>query len=1052
MELHAKSTHSDSAPADLCEALPLACLQFDANLTLCAATELAARLFCSSVADLRDKTPDLWQAIGIADKKAFAQVLQEILNGRVTNTSRQFTHKLPTGAFLLCEWHFSLYRSPAGPRVIALAREIDTSRSERSAHAADTEQELQQKTSELAQMNRILREKDDRLSTLLRNIPLGIVVVGLDSRYTGEMNPAYFNMLGYDSSELAGLTPDHFTHPDDLDRNLAIVGAVGSGRQPVAHYEKRFIHKNGKVVWARVSLSPLLDVDGKVYDFIAVVEDISTEKAIQHKLQRNEELSRIAGQIGRIGGWMREPGINSALYWSDQVYAIYEYEGSAPLSIEEVFAMVKPPYRDLCWSTLNAMTTEGKRIDYECEITTCKGNEVWLRVVGEPQHGADGKVTRITGAIQDITALKAQEFANRELSARLTSMLDTMTDAFILIDRHWQIVYMNGAAEALLKLNLQMRRSGSIWDNQPWLMETSLYEAYQRAMREGVRTQCEYYSPRLQVWIEAFVYPSNEGLAVYFRSITERKKLAAQVADSEEKLRYLARATLDVVWERHLDTHTIHWNSGLAKLGYGGNTDEGRAVTEAAFWFKRIHPEESDAVISSLDTVLKSNLDHWGATYRFLKADGTYIHVMDRGVILRDRELRPTRMIGGMADISERVKLVEHLQQNQRIESIGKLTGGLAHDFNNLLTVILGNGELLGNLCADDATRRKLADNICSSALKGAELTQRLLAFARRQELEPAAVNVNTLVTTMEGLLMRTLGEHISMKIVASPGLATALADRNQLESAILNLCINSRDAMPQGGEICIETFNITLTGQNESILGDVIPGDYVAIRVSDNGCGIEQDVLPLVFEPFFTTKERGKGTGLGLSTVFGFMRQSNGNVSIESSPDWGTRVTLYLPVTQQQEKSEASISKRQTYADGNETILLVEDDISVRNFSSHFLQSLGYTVVVAENGVKALKILSSRSDIDLLFTDIIMPGGIDGAELAQRALAQRPDLPVLYTSGYTDDALLKQGMLDIEKNFVAKPYSLTRMAARVRETLDRARDALRRPQRGSPE
>jgi nitrogen-specific signal transduction histidine kinase/CheY-like chemotaxis protein len=412
---------------------------------------------------------------------------------------------------------------------------------------------------------------------------------------------------------------------------------------------------------------------------------------------------------------------------------------------------------------------------------------------------------------------------------------------------------------------------------------------------------------------------------------------------------------------------------------------------------------------------------------------------MDRGVILRDRELRPIKMIGGMADISERVKLEEHLQQNQRIESIGKLTGGLAHDFNNLLTVMLGNAELLGS-CASDALQKKLAGNIVSSALKGADLTRRLLAFARRQSLEPAAVNVNKLVQGMEGLLMRALGENIDVVIKTSANLNTALADRNQLESALLNLCINARDAMPGGGQIRIETFDITLMANAPGIMERVIPGDYVAIKVIDTGTGIEAELLPHVFEPFFTTKELGKGTGLGLSTVFGFIRQSNGHVTITSTPGSGTAVVLYLPITQHQEKA-ADANNPESYALGNETILLVEDDANVRNFSSHFLQSLGYQVIVAENGATALDILIGRNDINLLFTDIIMAGGIDGSELARRALALRPALKVLYTSGYTDNALLKEGMLDSSENFLAKPYTLAKMALRIRDSLDKHND-----------
>jgi|GEM_PF-1196301 PAS domain S-box-containing protein len=1052
----ARAENRSGEPGDedaFLNALPLPCCWFNSCLELSRASISAGELFGTGASELLGKTPDLWQAINIGDKKAFNGLLLDLLHGRVAHAARQFTHKLPSRVIVLCEWHFSVHQTPGQTtrHVIALIRPLNTSQNTTGSVSIPAsgelkgvnrlEQELFRKTTELQQTNLILSEKDKRLSVLLKSLPVGICVADLNGKFTGEMNPAYFNLLGYDTDELQQMTPGSITHPDDLSFNQALVDDVSTGRLAVANYEKRFLKKNGEVVWVHVTLSPLVaEDDGRIYNLIAVVQDITAHKQTEHALRQNEELTRIGGKMGKIGGWMRNPGGNSALYWSDQVYEIYEYEGATPLSIEHVYNnIIKPEFRDLCKNEFTRLTIEGQHVDYECAITTCKGSDKWIRVVGEAQLDANGNINRINGAIQDITDYKNQQVTNQQLSLRLSSTLDSMQEAFLLIDRNWCVYYMNHAAENLLKLKLEQVQGVPVWESQPQLKNTPLYATYYKAMTTGETLECEYYSTRLENWIVAHVHPSTEGIAVYLHSISEHKKLAAQVAESEEKLKYVARATLDLVWERDLIANTIQWDSGLKKLGYASNAEDGRSVTDDTFWLKRIHPEEKDSVISRLDTVLKSNLDHWEATYRFEKRDGSHIHVMDRGVILRDRELRPIKMIGGMADISERVKLEEHLQQNQRIESIGKLTGGLAHDFNNLLTVMLGNAELLGS-CASDALQKKLAGNIVSSALKGADLTRRLLAFARRQSLEPAAVNVNKLVQGMEGLLMRALGENIDVVIKTSANLNTALADRNQLESALLNLCINARDAMPGGGQIRIETFDITLMANAPGIMERVIPGDYVAIKVIDTGTGIEAELLPHVFEPFFTTKELGKGTGLGLSTVFGFIRQSNGHVTITSTPGSGTAVVLYLPITQHQEKA-ADANNPESYALGNETILLVEDDANVRNFSSHFLQSLGYQVIVAENGATALDILIGRNDINLLFTDIIMAGGIDGSELARRALALRPALKVLYTSGYTDNALLKEGMLDSSENFLAKPYTLAKMALRIRDSLDKHND-----------
>ncbi|MEI7949060.1 MAG: ATP-binding protein [Gammaproteobacteria bacterium] len=288
--------------------------------------------------------------------------------------------------------------------------------------------------------------------------------------------------------------------------------------------------------------------------------------------------------------------------------------------------------------------------------------------------------------------------------------------------------------------------------------------------------------------------------------------------------------------------------------------------------------------------------------------------------------------------------------------------------------------------------------------------------------------------------MKRSLAGNVDIRIKTSQGLHTALVDSNQLESAILNLCINSRDAMPLGGEIMLETMNITLGKESTGFLEEVVPGDYVAIKVTDNGAGIPQHLLGRVFEPFFTTKDLGKGTGLGLSTVYGFLRQSNGYITIASTLGIGTEVILYLPITLQQEKHPDKREQRPRYAGGNELILLVEDDAAVSSFASQFLSSLGYTVLLAASGEAALVLLKQRNDIVMLFTDIIMPGGMDGGELAKKALELDPALKVLYTSGYTDNALIKEGNLDPNVNFLTKPYTLNTMANRIRETLDRGK------------
>ncbi len=383
-------------------------------------------------------------------------------------------------------------------------------------------------------------------------------------------------------------------------------------------------------------------------------------------------------------------------------------------------------------------------------------------------------------------------------------------------------------------------------------------------------------------------------------------------------------------------------------------------------------------------------------------------------------------------------KVAEGLAQADRLNAIGQLTGGVAHDFNNLLTVIRGNAELLIDELIADRRLRQLAEMIDAAADRGAELTRGLLAFARRQALEPKAIDSNRLISGMDGLLRRTLGEHIEIELVRGAGLWPALVDSAQLESALLNLCLNARDAMPRGGRLTLETANVHLGRNYTELHDDLEPGQYVMIAVSDTGTGIAADHINRVIEPFFTTKEKGKGTGLGLSMVYGFVKQSLGHLRIYSEPGEGTTVRIYLPRADGSATNASPEPKDRHAASGSELILLVEDDDLVRRFARQQVQALGYDVITAANGPDALKLLRERTDIDLLFTDIVMPGGMSGRELADAALHLRPGLKVLYTSGYTENAIVHHGRLDPGVRLLSKPYRREDLAAALRETLDR--------------
>ena len=384
-------------------------------------------------------------------------------------------------------------------------------------------------------------------------------------------------------------------------------------------------------------------------------------------------------------------------------------------------------------------------------------------------------------------------------------------------------------------------------------------------------------------------------------------------------------------------------------------------------------------------------------------------------------------------DIAE---LNVRLQKSQRMEAIGQLTGGIAHDFNNLLLVVSGSAEILLEEATGNPDQIRLLQSITKAARRGGALTQRLLAFAGKQALDPKPVDLNRLVAGLDPMLRRTLGEHIQIELIRAGGLWPALVDQSQLENALLNLCLNARDAMAGGGRLTIETANVRLDEEYAARTGDIPPGQYVMLAVSDTGQGIAPEHLQRVFEPFFTTKETGKGTGLGLSMVYGFVKQSAGHVAIYSEPLQGTTVKLYLPRASGAAAVVATTDDEDVVVGGGDIVLLVEDDDEVRQVAVASLRSLGYTVIETSDGPSAMAVLEQRADVKLLFTDIVMPGGMNGRALADAARRLRPELQVLYTSGYTENAIVHQGRLDEGALLLSKPYRRIDLDRAVRAAL----------------
>jgi len=460
-----------------------------------------------------------------------------------------------------------------------------------------------------------------------------------------------------------------------------------------------------------------------------------------------------------------------------------------------------------------------------------------------------------------------------------------------------------------------------------------------------------------------------------------------------------------------------------------------RFVEDPAFGSSRIHPDDLDMVVERFSDALRTG--QYNVEFRWLCADGQYRVLQDQGVLAPSQDGEPREVFGVILDATDRKQLEEQLAQARKMEAVGQLTGGVAHDFNNLLTVVLGNIDMLGRKAEDETRRLRRIDAIRQATERGRDLTRQLLAFSRRQHLSPVSLDVNALIADFSPLIRQAVGEAVTLDVKLADESVCAHVDPTQLETALLNLAVNARDAMPAGGSLAIITSRQTTAA-----------GDSVVIEVRDTGVGMSPEVRERVFEPFFTTKEVGKGSGLGLSQVYGFVRQSDGEVRLESAPGEGTSFKLRLPASEAPAQTVRSDEKPLEVAGGTERVLLVEDDPTVLALTLDMLNGLGYSVITATHAAEGLQVIHSDAAIDLLFTDVVMPGGMSGVDLARAAREARPGLPVLLTSGFMGEGAVLE---TAEFPLLDKPYETAQLAAKLRAILDRpARRKKRAPEGGA--
>jgi two-component system cell cycle sensor histidine kinase/response regulator CckA len=518
--------------------------------------------------------------------------------------------------------------------------------------------------------------------------------------------------------------------------------------------------------------------------------------------------------------------------------------------------------------------------------------------------------------------------------------------------------------------------------------------------------------------------------------ILERQRGEDALRRANERFVLAAGAVNGAIYDWDMVEETVLWTDGLTRV-FGYPLEEVAPTTD--WWLTRIHPDDAGRVSEQLRQALEVGRD-FVSEYRFRAKDGTELHVWDRGRVVRDAKGGAVRMVGIMESVTELKRLEEQYRQAQKMEAVGRLAGGVAHDFNNLLTTILGYSDLILEQIEPDDPHRPDLEEIRKAGERAASLTKQLLAFSRKQVIEPKVLEVNAIVANMEKMLCRLIGEDVQCLTELDSSAGYIRADLGQLEQVIMNVVVNARDAMPTRGRLTIRTGKVVF---DEAFVRQHIGarlGHYSSIVLSDTGCGMDLVTKLRIFEPFFTTKGPNKGTGLGMATVYGIVKQSEGYITVESEPGVGTQISLYFPRVAKEGIVPAPV-KALPVPRGTETVLLVEDEDAVRTLVRGVLRSRGYTVLEASNAAEAIRISKDQvGPIHILLTDVVMPE-VSGRELADQLLLTRRDMLLLYMSGYTEDRVVHHGVMTSGVGFLQKPFTPDSLLRKMRETLDRRPD-----------
>ena len=692
----------------------------------------------------------------------------------------------------------------------------------------------------------------------------------------------------------------------------------------------------------------------------------------------------------------------------------------------------------------------------ETRFVTRSGEIRWIRDHAIPAWDKERtRVVRIYGAARDITdekrALEAVDRSRRDLEV----VLETAEALIVTVDPQGRILRFNRACEALTGY-----KRGEVIGKP--LLETLVPGPWRRVVQARFQdpTDPSLRKPHSNPWLtrtgeERMIEwrcspvpaPDGEGFLIIGAGmdVTEKLKLEQELRDTSTLLSHVLSTSPIVTYllTPEGESSRISWISENIQEITGYSVQE---AMKPGWWEAHLHPEEREQAVGLARAMWSKGRRTLTHRYRFRRKDGEYMWVRDDIRILRDERGEPVEAVGAWTDVTdyrraeeERQRLEAQFRQAQKMEAVGRLAGGVAHDFNNMLTVISGYAELaLQRLKPADPLYQDIRE-ILDAAERSTELTRQLLAFSRRQIIAPRPLDLNEHISGMEKMLGRLLGEDILLKVAPHEALWPVFMDPAQVDQVVANLVVNARDAMPSGGKLLLETRNLVLDTDYCDSHPGASPGEYVLMAITDTGCGMDRETLERAFEPFFTTKGEGKGTGLGLSTVYGIVKQNNGLIQLYSEPGHGTTVKIYLPRHAGQERAMAPEAPLEQEPRGRETVLLVEDEESLRKLARAMLQHLGYRVVEASGPGEALALCEKHEgEIHLLLTDVVMPL-MNGNELSQRIRAMRPSVRKLFMSGYTSNAISHHGVLEPGVAFIQKPFNRQELARKVREVLDRA-------------